>query len=328
MAEIGQELRGKSVLVTGGTGFIGSKLVKALLSYDAWVTALIDDESKMSRIEPMYDNPKLRLVHCSQIDANGPAAQRWGDVDLLAHLGLHVPHATNFCEQAKVEITMNLLPTLNLVKALGDSLSGICFASSIAVYGRPARLPLREGDLPYPTSSYGATKLAIENYLRAYGQAMQVPVTILRYNTVYGPGELGHRAIPNFVRSLSERRPPLINGDGVEKRDYVYIDDVIRATIQALIRKPNRVLNIGSGQAYSTIHIAREVIRLCSVDVEPVFLPRLEENMDITCDISAAGDVLGYFPQTSLEQGLRREIEWYGMEVLGRPLVLSTERGK
>lgn len=330
MVEIRQDLQGKSVLVTGGTGFIGSKLVEALLDYEAWVTVLVDDETKLSRIKSLRENPRLRLVFCSLTDVDNLAARRQelGDVDLVAHLGLLVPQATTFHEQAVMEITMNLLPTLNLLEAVGDMVTGICFASSIAVYGRPTRLPLREDDPPCPVSSYGVTKLAIENYLRAYGMSKQIPVTVLRYSTVYGPGELGHRAIPNFIRALSEGQPPLINGDGAEKRDYVYIDDVVRATIQALIKKPSCVLNIGSGQSHSTLQIAREMIRICSVDVEPVFVTRQEPNMDVICDISAAGDVLGYFPYTSLEQGLWQEIEWYERKVLGRPLILSANRGK
>jgi nucleoside-diphosphate-sugar epimerase len=111
----------------------------------------------------------------------------------------------------------------------------------------------------------------------------------------------------------------MINGDGLEKRDYVYIDDAVAATLLALMKKPECVLNIGSGQSHTTRHIAEEVIRLCSVNKEPIFTPRPEPNIDLTCDISAARKILGYQPQTTLEQGLRQEIEWYRKEAKAEP---------
>ena len=317
MGEKKGALDGKSVLVTGGLGFIGSRLVKALLERNADVRVLVNDEAKLSRIEALFGNPRLHLVRGSPADARTLARQRdsWGVVHLLVHLGVKVPQAKGFCEMARQDIIMNLLPAINLLDALGSSIEGICFASSISVYGRPAHTPVREHDPPHPISSYGATKLAIENFLSAYGQSNKVPVTILRYSTVYGPGETAHRAIPNFMHALSEGRPPMINGDGLEKRDYVYIDDAVTATLLALIKKPERVLNIGSGESHTTRHIAEEVMRLCSVDKEPIFTPRPEPNTDLTCDISAAQNILGYQPQTTLEQGLLQEIEWYRKEV-------------
>ena len=325
MADAGHEMQGKRVLVTGGTGFIGSRLVKELLDRGAEVTVLVDGESKLWRVEPLLANPRLRLLLCYLDDSNSVAAQRkiWGDIDLLAHLGLHMPLTTALCDQAMEDINANLLPTLNLIRALGDSIQGICFASSVAVYGRPAHLPVKEDELPNPISSYGATKLAIENYLRAYGQVSQTPVTILRYSTVYGPGELGHRAIPNFLHSLTRWQPPLVYGDGSEIRDYVYIGDVVEATIQALVRRPAQVLNIGSGRGYSSLQIARELIRLCSIDIEPRFHPVDTEKVDLICDISAAQEVLGYFPKMTLENGLRQEIEWYRGQM---PAPLREER--
>lgn len=317
MVAIERELRGKRVLVTGAAGFIGSRLVKALLDYDTEVIALVDEKSNLARIETLLANSRLHLRRCSLADIRTLSAQKqkWGDTDLVAHLGLALSGSNSFFEQSIEDISMNLLPTMNLVKTLGDSIQGICFASSVSVYGYPARLPVKEDDLPAPVSSYAATKLAIENYLRAYGRTGQVPVTILRYATVYGPGEFGHRAIPSFLHAIAERRPPLIYGDGLELRDYVYIDDVVRATINALALKPAQVLNIGSGQEYTVLQIAQEVIRLCSVDVEPKLVSVEKKNMDLTCDISAAKEALAYSPQTSLEMGLTQEIEWYRKQV-------------
>jgi nucleoside-diphosphate-sugar epimerase len=321
--------QGKRILVTGGAGFIGSRLVSALVAREACVIALADDSCDLFRLEALLGEPGLRLVRCKWWESGDVNAKRReiGEIDLLAHLGLYVPPATGFQEQATSEIKMNFVPTLDLLDALGATISGVSFASSMSVYGRPARLPLKESDIPHPTTTYGASKLAIESFLQVYGCSNQVPVTVLRYSTVYGPGEMGHRAVPNFVRALSEGRAPMINGDGAERRDYVYVDDVVEATVQALALRPNRVINIGSGRAYSTLQIALEVIRLYSSTLEPVFLPRASENIDITCDISAARDELGYRPRVPISEGIKREIEWYEREARTKYLALLGDKG-
>jgi UDP-glucose 4-epimerase len=318
MTEIGSELQRKRILVTGASGFIGSRLVKALLDCEAEVVSLIDWQSTLTRIEPLLNNPRHNVVRCNFTDADfmEECRQKLGHIDLLAHLGIRMPRSDSFFERVIEDINLNILPTIKLVDSLADSLEGLCFASSVSVYGRPHTLPLREDSIPFPNSSYGATKLAIENYLSAYGRATDLPVTILRYSTVYGPGELGHRAIPNFMKSLAEGQPPLVYGDGSETRDYVFIDDVVEATIKALVKRPSRVLLIGSGQSHSTIHIAREVIRLWSADIEPDFLPNNSIGIDIACDISASRESLGYSPQTTLQDGLSEEIQWYKKESL------------
>ena len=313
MTSIHEELKGKRILVTGAAGFIGSRLVKELLKYEAVVIGVVDVKADLTRIAPVVDNPGLHLIHSSltHIDYLSDHVRKWGEVDLLAHLGLFVARNQGYGEQALNEIKMNLLPTIYLTKILGDSLRGICFASSLSVYGNQTHLPVKESALPTPVSAYAGTKLAIENYLRAYGEASQIPVTILRYATVYGPGEFGHRAIPNFLNSIAEGNPPRVYGDGSEIRDYVYIDDVVEATVKALALRPSQVFNIGSGQSYTAMEIAREVIRLYPTDIEPMMVAKDQPNINLTGDISAAKKALSYSPKTSLEDGLKQEVEWF-----------------
>jgi UDP-glucose 4-epimerase len=151
----------------------------------------------------------------------------------------------------------------------------------------------------------------MEDYLGTYGRVNQIPVTILRCATVYGPGEFRHRAIPNFLNALSQGQRPLVYSDGSAKRDYIYVGDVVQAMVSALVKRPAQVLNIGSGIGRTSLEIAREVIRLYPADVEPQFLPGNAQEVDLICDISAAKTALDYIPKTSLEEGLREEIEWH-----------------
>lgn len=287
MTELASELQGKKILVTGASGFVGSKLVKTLLDCNAEVFALVDEDATIERIDSLIANRGLHLIRCSLNNMRALSAQRskWGDIDYVVHLWLKVPAGNDFCEQSIEEINMNLLPTINLIKELGNSIHGICFASSVSVYGYPAHLPVRESDLPDPITSYGATKLAIENYLRSYGIANKVPVTILRYSTVYGPGEFNHRAIPNFLQNIADGQPPVIIGDGSEIRDYIYVDDVVQATTRAITAGETRVLNIGSGRGHTTLEIAQKIMKLYPVEMNPRLIPGDRQNINLICDI-------------------------------------------
>jgi UDP-glucose 4-epimerase len=318
-------VRDKCVLVTGAAGFLGSRLAKELVEHGAEVIALVDDETPTWRLEPVLGSNRLHLLYCSLVnhDTLADHMKQFQDIDLVAHLWLYMPRSIAFCEKALEDTATNLSATLNLLKVLPKSVRGICFSSSIAVYGRPVSLPLKEGDLPRPITSYGITKLTIENYLTAYGEASQIPVTILRFTTIYGPGELRHRAIPNFLHHLAEGQPPVIWGNGSEIRDYVYIGDATEAIIRALVKRPPKVLNIGSGRSYSSLELANELIKLWPASVEPEFLPGTGKKLDIICDISTAKKTLGYSPKTSLVEGLIKEVEWYQSE----GLTLAAGRG-
>jgi nucleoside-diphosphate-sugar epimerase/lipopolysaccharide/colanic/teichoic acid biosynthesis glycosyltransferase len=320
MDDIERELSKKHILITGVAGFIGSRLTKALLDYDAEIIAPVDKLTDLSRIKPWLTDPRLHLTHCDLTDFHDLPfrGQKWGEIDLIVHLGIVVPSDNGFYQQSVQNITMNLLPTINLINAAGSRLHGICFASSVSVYGAPVHLPIKESDLPTPINSYGATKLATENYLRCYGRENKVPVTILRYATVYGPGEFNHRAVPNFLQAIARGKSPQIYGDGSEIRDYVYVDDVVQATLLAMAKKPDMVLNIGSGHGFPTTQLAKEVSRLYGGAAEPEFVPTDKNKTDYVVDISAAGEALSYSPQTSLEKGLIQEIEWFKSQLVNK----------
>ena len=299
--------------VTGANGFVGSRLVEMLLDNGAQVIGLIDENTEPERLASQLNRPGFEMARCSLDDAEQLHARRpeWGRIDYLVHLWLKMPGNGKLGQQMVEDININLIPAVNLVNELSDSLEGICFASSVTVYGNPSNIPIAETHIARPASIYGATKLAIETYLRAFGKSAGIPVTVLRFSTIFGPGELNHRAIPNFIRSIKEGQSPSINGDGSEIRDYVYVDDVAMGTIQAMMKKPEMILNIGSGRGHTTLELAGKISGLLNSDINPSFKPTDRPATNIVCDISAAKKAISYSPGTNLDDGLMREIEWY-----------------
>lgn len=316
------ELRGQRILVTGAAGFIGMRVVTKLLDVGARVTACVNPGEE-SRLSALSRDSDLQVVPCFLADWQAVSARKesFENIAYVVHLWVRVPSSIDFFGNAIEDINTNLLGTVNLTRVLGPVVKGICFASSVKVYGQNPAIPVREDCCPKPQSSYASSKLAQECYLQAYSQNKGVPVTALRYSTVFGPGEKSHRLIPKFLWSLSQGQALVIYGDGSEIRDYVYIDDVASATVSALEKNCGGVFNIGSGRGHTTLHIASAMMSLCGTNLDLQFAPSSLPKADMICDISAAKAKLGYEPQIQILEGLYLETRWFEREVLGRSLV-------
>ena len=135
------------------------------------------------------------------------------------------------------EVSSNLLGTLRFLANIGQRAINIIFPSSVEVYGVPDRLPMPECHHLRPLSPYAVAKAAVEEFLLVHAFKSNNSVTILRYATVYGPGELEPLAIPNFIRAILNGKSPVIDGDGLDVRDYVFINDVVDATLLAIVNE-------------------------------------------------------------------------------------------
>jgi nucleoside-diphosphate-sugar epimerase len=303
------------VVLTGGGGFIGSYLLARMVGAGIQVTLIGPDTGKSSYTAALVAAGSVRFVQCEasfrQDDVLRAAVE---DADALVLLGYVMPASRESSERLREEYASNVEPLTRLLRISGQRFRHVVFASSTAVYGAPARVPVCESDALSPLTPYGVAKTACEQVVTEFC-ASGGTATILRYSTVYGPGEVVPRAIPNFIRSALAGELPSIRGDGLDEHDYVHVTDVAEATLAAIRRPATGVYNIGTGIGTTTIDLARLVYRLAAAKVAPAAFG-LANGSDarqtrIICDVAAARVGLGFSSRRSLEGGICEEIGWF-----------------
>lgn len=298
---------GKHYLVTGGAGFIGSHIVKALLKrgdcvrvFDDFSRGLKSNVSKGvevikgSIIKPKKLVPALKgmdgVFHCAALPS--------------VELSLQKPEQT---------LEVNLKGTLNVLQAMRMvGVKRLILSSSAAIYGDQRALPLKEDMKPNPGSPYALEKYASEEYCKIASAAWNIQTVCLRYFNVYGPRAAKDGAyvnvIPIFLRQRSAGQELTITGKGTNTRDYIYIDDVVRANLLAMDSQQvghGEIINIGSGIALSVNEIAKQI------GGPTVFIPPRIEQTHAQANISKAKKILGWEPRISFEEGLKRTKEWF-----------------
>ena len=238
------------------------------------------------------------------------------NIEQVVHLAAWMAGTDDVVQYGDIAIQQNLLALMRLVEAL-PTLRHLCFVSSIQVYADPpVSSPLDEDHPTAPPDLYGTTKLAGEQYLRLCGDSQGFGVAVLRLCGVYGPGAYSpltrNRAIPKFIRLALAGEAPVVFGDGQERRDYVFVDDVVSAIRKVLALEPAGTFNIGSGVGTTILDLARAIIDLAGVDVQPEIKPGRgpATTGDYTLNITRAERELGFRPSVSLAAGLAMEIEW------------------
>jgi len=303
-------MKKRNILVTGGTGFIGSRLVKRLLRSKANVVVISREVEKNPEIRKLVERGEIQLVQCNLI--NQKELNKYKDifknVEFVIHLAAFVPNKSNEDDLSKS--MENIRGALNLVCAF-NSIERFCFGSTVEVYGKPIYCPLDENHPTNPLTYYGASKLACEKYLQVHSWKNNFPLTILRFASVYGEGETIDRAIPNFIKSVCVGKAPVIYGDGSDLRDYVYVDDVVDGILLSLKHGKNNVYNIAGGNGLSIKKIAEQIIRLSGKKLAPEFKKTKKEKVDYIFDISRAKKDLHYSPKIRFEDGLKKEIKWF-----------------
>lgn len=300
------------IIVTGGAGFIASHIVDAYLKQGHEVH-VIDDFSTGSKLNL---NSGAVLHNCNVADAEAANVILTVKPDVLNHHAaqMDVRHSV---EDPLFDASVNILGFLNLLEACKKAgTARVIFASSGgAIYGDEEPIPADEDHGKRPMSPYGVSKMTGELYLAYYYMAFGMRYVALRYANVYGPrqstkGEAGVVAI--FIAQLLAGKPPIINGDGKQTRDYVFVGNVVKANVAALETSHVGGINIGTGRETDVVTLCGMLQQRAASKVEPLYGPaKTGEQMRSCLDIALAGRVLDWRPEIGLEEGLMQTIAYY-----------------
>jgi UDP-glucose 4-epimerase len=310
------------ILVTGGAGFIGSHIVDAYLAAGHQVVA-VDDlftghrknvnplcefhefDVRSPQLEALFERHTFDYVSHQAARGNVRASME----DPMTYADVNVRGGVNVLECCRKYAVRKII----------YSSTGGC------VYGEPRYLPADEAHPLQPRDPYGASKASYELYLPVYEMNYGLRYTILRYPNVYGPrqdpfGEAGVVSI--FIGQMLRNLQPVINGDGEQLRDYVYVADVVRANLLVLEKGDNDVFNVGWGRGTSVNEIFQRIKDVLGSNIPEVHgAPKLGEIRQTYLNSAKAAEVLSWRPQISLEEGLRRTADYF------RPIIAQQNNG-
>jgi len=298
------------ILITGGGGFIGSHLYESLTK----------NRNKITIIDSFINQKRTSF----------PKAKLYA-VDITS------PYVKRIFKQEKPDLIFHLAGPINLRREISDPLFNtgfkiiggfkkildysrdyrvkkIIFASSGgAIYENAKIVPTPETYQAHPFSLYGLANLFLERLLIEYSKMYRLNFSILRLSNVYGPRQWITGVIPSFIISILNFKPPKIIGDGTQTRDFVFIDDVIRALIITAKNQKNGIFNVGSGEETSIRTLINKIIEILNIKIKPKYVPlkHTEEVKRSVLTISKIRKELNWRPKYSLEGGLKKTIDWF-----------------
>jgi len=303
-------------LVTGAAGFIGSHLVERLLDEGTRVTGVdcftdyYDPALKRANLARALARPGFALL---ELDLGVADLSALPEVNVVFHQAAQAGVRSSWGADFAVYTHHNVLATQRLLERYKQApLERFVYASSSSVYGDAERYPTDETLLPRPFSPYGVTKLAGEHLVLLYGRNFAVPVSALRYFTVYGPRQRPDMAFHRFCRALLRAEPITVYGDGRQSRDFTYIDDAIEANLRAWRHSaPQAVYNVGGGSQVEVLDAIAILEMALGARADVRFEPRPPgDPLRTRADASRLRADLGFVPQTPIERGLPAEAEW------------------
>jgi len=306
----GVDVSNRTVLITGGAGFVGSHLAAALVADND--VRVLDDLSSGAR---EHVPAGAELIEGDVRDPETVAAAMDG-VDLVFHEAALVSVEESI-ERPQASHRTNVDATVEILERAREEDARVVLASSAAVYGHPESVPVAEGDPKEPTSPYGIDKLSVDHYARRYRDLYGLETAPLRYFNVYGPRQNPEYSavVSVFFRQARDGGPVTVEGDGEQTRDFVHVSDVVRANLLAAATdRVGEPFNVGTGTSVTINELAETVIEVTGSDAEIEHVdPRPGDIRHSEADISAAREALGYEPTVSLEEGLRELAEFQGL---------------
>jgi UDP-glucose 4-epimerase len=300
------------ILVTGGAGFIASHVADAYVN--AGHSVFVVDDLSMGRRENI--NPEAQFI---QMDIRSEKIRdifRREQFDVVNHHAAQMD-VRKSVEDPTFDASVNILGTINLLECAREiGMKKFIFASTGgAIYGEQDYYPADEEHPQRPLSPYGISKLAIEKYLYYYQQVYELPYVILRYANVYGPrqnpqGEAGVVAI--FTSRMLAGQQPIINGDGKQTRDYVFIDDIVKANVLALDHMRSDIFNIGTSVESDVNKLFNTLKRLTGSGCEEKHGPAKKgEQLRSVLQWTKAKTALGWIPSIPLNEGLKQTVDFF-----------------
>ncbi len=309
------------IVITGGAGFIGSHIAEALVQdHEVVIVDNLDD----------YYSPALKRKNLDCVMAKGDVDFVRGDItdqDLVRNvIDDTVDYVFHEAAQAGVRISVedpfkpnnvNVLGTLNVLKASLDAdVRRVINASSSSVYGKVQYLPFDEAHPTMPVSPYGVSKLAAEHYCRVFHEVYGLPTVSLRYFTVYGPRMRPDLAIYIFTRKMPANEPITIFGNGEQTRDFTYIDDIVRVNLRLLETDAadGYAMNVGGGQRITVNDLIAHLRKITGSTSDVVYSGKQKGDAEHTlADVGRARELVGYRPETMIENGLKKFVAWYSV---------------
>jgi len=316
----GDALAGRRVLVTGGAGFIGSHLAAALL--ELGVRVIIYDDLSAGTVGNLRACAAAEFVEGSVTDADRLTSVV-RDCDIVFHLAA-IGSVPRSLEQPRRYHDVNVGGTLNLLEAARQGgVRRVVFAASSSAYGDNP-VPWHEGMPPLPRSPYAATKVAGEALMRAYSASFGMDTVCLRYFNIFGPRQNAASAyaavIAAFAQAAVRGERPVIYGDGLQARDFTYVDNAVHANLLAARHAgpplAGRVLNVGCGASTSINHLAERIPNVIAPEHRPA---RHGDVAESVADLARIRATLNYTPIVPFDQGLAHTLAWYREMTSARP---------
>ncbi|MHA1197333.1 MAG: GDP-mannose 4,6-dehydratase [Promethearchaeota archaeon] len=314
-------IRDKSILITGGAGFIGSHLFEELIVQDNDIT-IIDNfndfyKGKEDNIKEVISKNRIsknyEIIRKDLLDKDTFSLIKSKDFDYIFHLAAQA--SVRYSIQNSVKVTdNNVVSTVKILEhAKETNVKKVIYASSSSVYGNPIKVPVSEDHPKNPISPYALTKLCGELYCDYYFREFGIPTTSLRFYTVYGPRGRPDMAIRKFFNLILEGKEIIIYGDGKQIRDFTYISDIINGLILAAEKNvaKGEVFNLGCSDPIKINDLVDKMFKIANKPKKVKYTKKQKGDVDIThSDITKAKKLLGYVPKINIDEGLRKTFKW------------------
>ncbi len=314
------------ILVTGGAGFIGSHIAEAL-AREGHDVVIFDNFStgSMENVKDLAPNRKVKIIEGDILDLE-MLTSSMKNADVVSHQAAQLEIGSAISDAVK-DARLNIEGTINVLEAAKKTgVKKVIYASSAGIYGEAIKIPQDEEHPKRPQWPYGVSKYAGELYCQQYSLLYGIRTCALRYGIVYGEREWYGRVLTEFIkRVVLDKKPPVVFGDGMQRRDYIYVKDLVEFHNMLVEEDWDsfEVFNVGGGSSITIKELARLVLKLADSDLEPAFedppeggysmvtgrwrIPRELRNLEL--DISKAMKK-GWRPKTTLVDGIKNEIKW------------------